>query len=277
MTKKHISFSEYRLFKSCAFKHHLTKDLGYIEPSNEFLVFGSAIHATIEEIIKKQSSKILWKPIFEKHLLSESNEILTKTYFGKLFTRQGVDIIKELNFFERFKEWEVIGVEDELYEELLNYGDNTINFKGIIDLVLKKGDEYIILDWKTSSRPWDIEKKKEEDRDFFGQLVLYKHFYAKKHNIPPHKIQTRFVNLVRDPIEIQQFDIELSDEFCDYILQDIINVTKQIISTIERPKLKHQQSKAACNNCFFHNKICNDDFSQQVKPYNQNKANEKKT
>jgi hypothetical protein len=271
MTQKHISFSEYRLYKTCPFKHYLSKDLKYSEPSNEFLMFGSAVHATIEEIIKKQPSKILWKPIFEKHLLNESNEVLMKTYFGRLFTKQGVEIIKELNFFERFKEWEVVGVEDELYEELFNHEGDTIYFKGIIDLVLKKGDEYLILDWKTGAKPWDIEKKKQ-DRDFFGQLALYKHFYAKKHNIPIEKIQTRFVNLTRDPVSVQQFDIDLSSEFCEYILNDIISIAKQIITTTERLKLKHYENKTACSGCYFHNKICNDDPFQKVEPYKSNKS-----
>ena len=62
--KPHISFSEYTLYRNCPHKWYLKKVIGIEEPTNEFLVFGKALHETIENIIKKRPSKILYSKMF---------------------------------------------------------------------------------------------------------------------------------------------------------------------------------------------------------------------
>lgn len=264
MKKLHISFSEYRLWNSCQFKHYLTKTLKYTEPTNEFLVFGSALHAAIEEIIKKKHSHVLYEGIIKKALEAESNNIASTSYFGRNMATQGAAILKELKFFDRFKEWEVIGVEQELYEPLYQNETHDIYFKGIVDLILKKGDEYLILDWKSALKPWDLEKKKQ-DRGFFRQLALYKHFFAKKHGIPLDKIQTRFVALVRDPASVQQYDIEVSTDFMVETVLDIQRTVKEIINLdfTSLLKAKHDPTnKPNCTYCIFNKGLCNNEKNQ---------------
>ncbi len=266
----HISFSEYRLYASCAFKHALIKQLGYSEESNEFLVFGSALHGAIEEIINKKHNKILYEKVFSQHLEKESNPTTVKSYFGRQFVTQGTALLKELNFFERYKDWEVVGVEHEMYEPLyVDDAGKAISFKGIVDLILKKGDQYMIVDWKSAMKPWDIEKKKE-DKGFFGQLALYKHFFAVKNGIDPKNISTRFVALARVPINIQQYEINISQEFSDDILADIKRVAKEIgTSTVGvAPKAKHSgraDASYTCNYCPF-KAMCTNDIHQVVEP-----------
>jgi hypothetical protein len=273
--RKHISFSEYRLYSSCAFKHALIKQLGYSEESNEFLVFGSALHAAIEEVINKKHNKILYEKVFTQHLENESNPTTVKSYFGRQFVTQGTALLKELNFFDRYKDWEVVGVEHEIYEALYTDGEKTISFKGIVDLILKKGDKYMILDWKSAMKPWDIDKKKE-DKGFFGQLALYKHFYAVKMGIPLENISTRFVALARAPINVQQYEINISDEFMADILEDIKRVAREIgTSTIGiAPKAKHSGRSDAsytCNYCPF-KKMCDNEINQIIEPKENEQA-----
>lgn len=268
---KHISFSEYRLYASCAFRHALEKQLGYQQGTNEFLMFGSALHSSIEEIVNKKHNKILYEKVFTKFLEEESNGTITKSYFGKKFINQGTSLLKMLDFFERYKDWEVVGVEYPLYEPLYETDEKVVNFKGVIDLVLKQGDKYLIIDWKSAGKTWDV-KKKLEDKSFFGQLALYKHFYASKFNIPIENISTRFVALARDPIDVQQYEINLSQEFIDFMVEDVKKVAKEI-GTIEQsklPKVKHSgkpEAKQICQWCPFSKVICNSETEQVVEKF----------
>ncbi len=280
MTKiiKHVSFSEYRLYASCAFRHGLEKGLQYPQGSNEFLVFGSALHSSIEDIINKKHNKILYEKIFAKFLTEESNEQIVKSYFGRQFVTQGTALLKALDFFERYKGWEVVGVEYPLYEPLYETDEKVVNFKGVIDLVLKKDDKYLILDWKSAMKPWDIAKK-QEDKSFFGQLALYKHFYAAKFGIPLENITTRFVTLARVPTDVQQYEINISDEFMEFMVNDVKRVAKEI-GTIEQsklPKCKHSgrtDAKQTCGWCPFKS-MCNDNTEQLVEKFvKEEKLNE---
>lgn len=271
LQKRHISFSEYRLYDSCAFRHALEKQLGYLQGSNEFLIFGSALHSSIEEIINKNPNKILYEKTFAKYLEEESNATTVKSYFGRQFIKQGTALLKELNFFDRYKDWEVVGVEIQLFEPLYTDEEKEVSFKGFIDLVLKKGDQYLILDWKSAMKPWDIDKK-QEDKSFFGQLALYKHFFATKHNIPLENITTRFVTLARDPINVQQYEINLSNEFMSFMLDDVKRVAKEI-GTVPQEllvKTKHSgkpDAKQICSWCPHNKKLCNNDQYQVVLPF----------
>jgi len=165
MIKKHISFSEYRLYSSCPFRHALEKQLGFEQGTNEFLIFGSALHSSIEEIINKKHNKILYEKVFAKYLEEESNGTLIKSYFGRQFITQGTAILKELNFFERYKGWEVVGVEDQLYEPLYTDKEREVSFKGVVDLILKKAEKN--QEEQTDEQKAEIEKKRYSR--FFGQ------------------------------------------------------------------------------------------------------------
>jgi hypothetical protein len=98
-----------------------------------------------------------------------------------------------------FPNWEVVKAEEELYEKISR---KSMNFKGFIDAVIKvpkkNGDGYIywILDWKTAGAyGWRREKK--QDILMTAQLILYKHFWARKHNIELKDIRCGFVLLKR--------------------------------------------------------------------------------
>ena len=108
---------------------------------------------------------------------------------------QGKNIIKDVlpAVKQEFKNFEVVSVEEKLYEDI---EDNDQKFKGFVDLVIKTPDDkYHIIDWKTCSWGWNSRKK--TDKILTYQLVLYKHYFAKKHNIDPKKIETHFALLKR--------------------------------------------------------------------------------
>lgn len=273
--KKHISFSEYRVWNSCSFKHYLTKQLGYSEPTNEFLVFGTAVHAALEDIAIKRLNRITYEKLMNGKLADEARGLTLSPFFLKKLAGQGFNILKEVDFQERFKEYDVVGCELEIYEPLyVNQEGETVYFKGIIDLVLKHKvtGKVMIADYKTAMRPWDMNKKLE-DKSFFSQLALYKHFYSKIHGVALEDIETRFIVLVRDPVAaVETVDVTITDDFMAFTLNDVVRTIKEIIvsdeTTVTKAKCT-EETKGNCQYCFFHkNKMCTADPKQLgVEPY----------
>lgn len=263
-TRSYISFSEYSLFRNCPFRWYSRYILKEEEPTNEFLVFGSALHATIEHIIKQNPSKILYAKLFENYLKENSNGVIVNSYFGRTMTKEGSELLHELDYYKRFNMWQplkdeagnITSIEEELFEPLVEYNGETIYFKGFIDYAAKHKtkNKYIVLDWKTGLKQWDLNKKvgvldfnsysskligdgslsAEEQSDlntklFFGQTVLYQQFYAQKHNLNPKDIIIGYCVLSRQPVTVQEYSVEQSDIFSQYILTDIRKAAIEII------------------------------------------------
>ena len=95
-----------------------------------------------------------------------------------------------------FKDFEVVSVEEQLYEPIDEFTEAEYKFKGFIDLVVKTPDgKYHILDWKTTSWGWNARRKADKIVNY--QLTLYKVFWAKKHGIPLDMVETHFGLLKR--------------------------------------------------------------------------------
>ena len=295
----YISFSEYTLYRACPYKWHLKRVEKISEPQNEFAVFGKALHETIEMIIKEKPSKILYNKLFEQNLKKNSNGVLLNSFFGKGMCRDGVSLLDELDYYKRFNAWEslideegkIVSIEEEINEELVNYNGESIYFKGVIDYIgrhKEKKNKYLILDWKTALKPWDLDKKygllefnsyknklknkeeltSEEKTDlqtklFFGQLVLYQNFYAKKHNIDIKDIVLGYCTLVRQPISIQEYAVIQQQDFTDFIINDIkeaaleIAIARTAGTTSQFVKAKTIDGKiSSCQYCPFKKDKC---------------------
>ena len=107
--------------------------------------------------------------------------------------------LKLETMFLEHKDWEFVEAEENLYEPIEG---RDLSFKGFIDGIIKvpkkrgKGYNYWIIDWKTAgSYGWRRDKK--QDIAMTAQLILYKHFWSIKHNIPLKDIRCGFVLLKR--------------------------------------------------------------------------------
>ena len=198
--RKHISFSELKIWDECAFKHKLVyKDKIKEFLGNEYTAFGTAIHYVCEKSVMGEPTENL-NNIFNQKFLDEL----------KILTEKNVDLNKKLIFDmrlqikniisyiipglkETFGDYEVVSVEEDLYVPM---PETDLFFKGFIDLVLKTSDgKYHIIDWKSCSWGWD--SKRKADRITSYQLTLYKHFFAEKHSIDQKQIETHFALLKR--------------------------------------------------------------------------------
>lgn len=281
--KMKISFSEYSTYIQCPHKWYLQYYHKFPSDSSEELVFGSVVHGVIEEILNNNLFQKLYKIDPEKTVRDlyksclkdvlekvEDLDFLKKFSESKssqIFMYQTEKLIKELNYFNRFKDYEVADVEFLL--DGLKIAENEkcqIIFKGFIDLVLKHKTEgtYLILDWKTSNKPWDIVKKLKENSNLFAQLCLYKNFYSEVKNIPFDNIETKFYNLPRaDPKKQSPYSGNLNREYVDNFLEHFFKTCfkiyehKQTLKDFTKIKMITKQNY--CFRCKFNNEEqCND-------------------
>tara|TARA_R110000824_G_scaffold3106_2_gene14235 strand:- start:4233 stop:5021 length:789 start_codon:yes stop_codon:yes gene_type:complete len=194
----HVSFSELKIWKECPWKHKLL----YIDKlsgfqGNEYTAFGTAIHSTYEQILLNNqiNEKEHFQNIFLEELKALPDEVknnLNKKLVEDL-RKQG-DVLAPLSMDalkDHFGEFEVVSVEEKLFEPIKEFVKNEYNFKGFIDLVIKTKDgKYHVIDWKTCSWGWDARKK--TDKMITYQLTFYKYYFALKHNINPDDIETYF-------------------------------------------------------------------------------------
>ena len=210
--KSHVSFSEIKCWKECSWRHklmHIDK-IDVFEPS-PYLDFGTAVHEGCETLLESNTidKEKLMKDItdaWEKHGFDDEEWVSKQPGWYKYHpveewctwaNNMWNDVPSFLD--ETFPGWSTVKAEEELYEPIES---TDVNFKGFIDAIIKvpkkrgEGHTYWILDWKTAqSYGWRREKK--QDILMTAQLILYKHFWSKKHNIPLKDIRCGFILLKR--------------------------------------------------------------------------------
>jgi hypothetical protein len=147
----------------------------------------------------------------------------------------------------------VVKTEEKLYEPMSQFDDYL--FKGFVDLVLKTTDgKYHIIDWKTCSWGWDT--KKRSDKMIVYQLVLYKYYFCKKHNIDPKNVETHFALLKRtakkDIVEI--FNVTSGPKRT----QNALELLERAVTTIKNNiHIKNRLSCTSGYGCeFYKTKYC---------------------
>ena len=209
--KPHISFSELFAWKECPYRHKLIhiEKLGSFEAS-PYLGFGTGVHASCENYIenREMDKTFAFKEI--DTYWDENQEAITAYIEANGFCKYSPkreqwkqiasDILEDVPRFldETFPGWKCVRAEEDLYESIQ---DDEMQFKGFIDAVIinknKKGQAKVwLLDWKTAGWGWRPQKK--QDFNYQMQLLLYKHFWAAKHNIDPANVKIGFVLLKRD-------------------------------------------------------------------------------
>ena len=206
--------------------------------------FGTALHDSCEDYLKTRKMKyeIALDSIiqaWEKYELPNLGDWL----------KESNAILDEIPAFldNRFPGWECFDAEERLEEPLIEHDD--VKFKGFIDAIIKHGDTYWIIDWKTSGKGWNSYKKNDDNLKM--QLVLYRSFWATKHNIPIENIKVGFAIMNRDlknpeRIEFYSFDVE------EKRTKKTLKVLNNSIDTIKRGKhFKEWKNKKFPGSCRF--------------------------
>tara|TARA_R110002060_G_C2108432_1_gene98039 strand:- start:114 stop:947 length:834 start_codon:yes stop_codon:yes gene_type:complete len=210
--KPHISFSEVKIWKECSWRHKLmyVDKIDTFKPS-PYLDFGTAVHEGCETLLetKKVDKKKLFNDItsaWEKHGFDNPEWVEKQPGWYKYapvetWCNWAENMWAEVPSFldETFPGWQPVKAEEYLYEEIEG---KDIKFKGFIDAVIKvpkkrgAGFNYWIIDWKTA-QSYGWRRQKKQDLLMTAQLILYKHFWARKHSVPLKDVRCGFILLKR--------------------------------------------------------------------------------
>ena len=198
--KPHISYSELREFRECPFRHYLKYVQSKETDPNEHTALGSAVHSTCEIILLKEDvdHKDFFVKEFEGQIaeLEKQKDSLDRSLLLKMKIDAPSVFEEVLPFLEQqFGEFEVVAIEDEIYEPIEELKDlGLVYFNGFIDLMIRTKDGKLhIIDWKTSRSGWH--PKKKSDALTLYQIILYKEFYARSKNLDVNNIETHFIIL----------------------------------------------------------------------------------
>jgi len=198
----HISFSEFKLFTECAHRHLVEKHLKLVEqPPSIHLYFGSAVHEAIEHGVEEgfgpERRAKYFRDMFVKDMMNNipDYDVHAKdTDKLEFFIEQGENILKTLDVEDMVEKYEIISVEEPLYESVYD----RFYFKGFVDLVVRDREtgRYIIIDWKTSGQKWNMYWK-EKDWAFMMQMRFYKYFWCRKNGVELDDVDCKYIVLNR--------------------------------------------------------------------------------
>lgn len=246
----HISFSELKTWDECPFKRKLIyQDKIRAFTSNEYTIFGTSVHETCEKSllkeIKEEQCGEYFEESFQKAIREAKNQVAINDNLVSDMVSQGKEIFKDLfsAIKEYLGEYTVISSEEDLLEPI----KEDYNFKGFIDLVIKTPDgKYHIIDFKTCSWGWDIQKKTAPMTTY--QLTFYKQYFAQKHNIPLQNIETHFCLLKRTAKKnrVEFFRVTSGKKK----MENANNLLTKAISCITNEK--HVKNRLSCKGCEFY-------------------------
>lgn len=249
---RHISFSQIKNWVKCPFYHKLS-NIDKVEGSfngNIYTAFGSALHETIENHLENKITekelKVFFGNAFEKERNNLDDDIEQKHY--DQFLLQGENLVKKYkkNLDSYFgSNYEIVKCEEEIYEDVIDYNGTPFKFKGYIDLVVKTGNTYHILDWKSCTWGWDAKKKADKMNVY--QLIFYKHYYAKKYNIDPNNIECHFGLLKRTAKrnEVEIFKVTSGKRRTENAMKLLVQAIHNIDNGV------YIKNKSSCQYCEF--------------------------
>lgn len=200
--RHHLSYSELTRWVSCPYSHKLKYIDGVKtekDGPSEHTEFGHVIHTALEVYLETRVMPAIED--VKVGLTYTFNDLLPNA--AKLRPSDWQDcvepILSEVPAFmtENFGDWKYVAAEEALMEPIDGHEQLFKGFiDGVIETVGKRGEKIIqIIDWKSTSFFWN--RAKRSDPQKLMQLVLYKYFYSRKHNIPLENIRCGFVLLRR--------------------------------------------------------------------------------
>jgi len=218
---KRISYSQYNQWVTCPHKWKLNyiDDLGKYTDSIHTL-FGTSMHEVLQTYLTVMYNDTIKMadalPLDEMllHRMKTNYTQIMERNGGEVFCEQedmeefyvhGLTILewfkKKRNMYFSKKNYELVGIEVPIEYEL----PNKIKFIGYMDVVLHDTfrDRYKIIDIKTSTMGWN--KWAKADKNKTDQLLLYKQFYGKQHDIPLDKIDVEYFIVKRKLYEKVEF------------------------------------------------------------------------
>ena len=219
--KKSISYSQFSQWDKCPYMWKLSYvDKLSVFTDNIYTLFGTSMHEVLQEYLRvmytqsiKEADELYLEEQLEDRLKKNFLEIMKKNGGEEFCTKNDMvefyeDGLKILDYFKKKRNqyfskrgYELVGI-----ETALDYGlPKNIKFRGYIDLIIKDTvrNRIKIIDIKTSTMGWN--KWQKADKNKTDQLLLYKQFYSKQHDIPMDRIEVEYFIVKRKLYENMDF------------------------------------------------------------------------
>jgi len=259
---EYLSFSGIKDWEFCPHYYKLTRiDKVYKFDGNMHTAFGSAVHSALETLVSERNNKdrAYAIEISKNQFLTAFNNDIERLNLDpeskdikSMYSQADILLGGVLDFMKnRFGNYEVVAIEEELNEgiDTEKYGD--IKYKGYIDLVIRTKDGKIhIIDWKTCSWGWPWKKKSDPMTTY--QLTYYKNFFAKKYGFDLKKIETCFILLKRTAKKDNIEAIRISSG--EKKTENALRLLDTAIHNIDRGN--HIKKKTSCHKCDLWKTLC---------------------
>lgn len=214
-----MSPSSLKLYKESPLTHYLSV-MKHIPPQDDIIQCygdgGNVVHKYLENYLDKKEPNdlaISWVKKGMDDKLDFNGRPLSLNIYKKA-AKVGIEIIemyKELGY--------ELASETKFQQKVNTVAGWDINLKGFVDLIAKKGDDVILLDYKTNGS-----KKKGE---FDDQMLFYALLYWMKTGIVPKKAIWYYLKLGSDKTAKMEFTEQKLLDFEQYLYSVIEDIIKK--------------------------------------------------
>ncbi len=193
MNIEHISISRQNLWSECQAKyrfkyHYKTKSQ---EPEPFYFIYGKMVHKIAEEYVAAKGNTSIGE--IAKSVISGKIEIEKGKKAPKLPSEYIKKLPNHLRSVERFTEQAGFDGEREYYFKYDLDPPNKKCVTGFIDRIIVKGDQFWIIDYKTSKAGWYQKDYKNITKDI--QLKCYARVVQKEFGAKPENIKAALIYL----------------------------------------------------------------------------------
>jgi RecB family exonuclease len=241
-----FSFSNLTLFAQCKKAWYLKYIEDRVKCGNMYAQFGSFCHEILEMYCNEELPKDRLLEYYAEYF-EEKVPLICETASYDKYYGLGAEYFKKINL--ELNDYEVLGVEKEVRFEI-----DGRKFIGFIDLLLKSGNEIIVLDHKSSEFPYSkggkIKKKCiEKVESYQKQLYLYSKAVYEEYGVYPTKLVWNYFK------EKGQFDTVTFDK---NVYNNALLWAKNVVDEIYREEdFAENKDYFYCNNlCDYRNGEC---------------------
>jgi hypothetical protein len=255
---KLVSYTQFSMYDKCPKSWELVyaRKMSKYEP-NEHLLFGTAIHTTIQEwldSIFNGDGVYDYSEMFKHHMLQTFDGLVTK-YKQPFstpetlteFYHDGISILEYFgeNYRKYFnpRKYDFLGSEIPVLRRVHPEKGN-LKFIAYLDLVFmeKSTGVYHIIDIKTSTKGWGYYQL--SDMTKISQLLLYKMFFADMYNVDISKIKVKYFIVKRKDSDymdvdskVQEYEPVQGSESCISVLTRFMDFIKYSFDSTGSPNV----------------------------------------
>ncbi len=237
------SYSRINAFNTCPYMWYLTYIRGFKGEANAYSATGTFSHSILERYAKGEL--YIWD-LLDEFVNNYDEEVPYKFPYNKYVDLGEKNYNSGIEYYTNFEGFDEIGeivdAEIKVTTDLEDW-DIKYQFTGFIDLLLKKDDEYIVLDHKSKGKF----KSKKEQAEYARQLYVYAKYVKEKYGKFPKMLIFNMFNageLIKIPFN--KADYEEAINWC----VDTINKIKEEI------RFNKNVDSFFCENLCNHRKIC---------------------